>query len=260
VALKLGDALDFLSSMQIKNVILRTDGTIDLGKDGVIVCGPFDDPIPVGPTPFVLTNHKISYSPALRKGTLETDMVPTADAAGGGAPVRFHLEIDLSLPLKEVVVKGTVFVAEDSIGQVTGTITREAIDITLTIPAPGGQGPPVDGLVKGKVKLHLDRDGLSGQGGLLFFQGLQATAQSPVTLLLVHRTEELADSAYPPANTMVMTPKKLAELHGRLRAFAAALAGKAPESWTASDVGKLLASHRLDAGSVRTAYCVPAKQ
>jgi hypothetical protein len=83
---------------------------------------------------------------------------------------------------------------------------------------------------------------------------------TPVTLLLVHRTEVLADSAYPPANTMVMTPKKLAELHGRLRAFAAALAGKAPESWTASDVGKLLASHRLDAGSVRTAYCVPAKQ
>jgi hypothetical protein len=82
---------------------------------------------------------------------------------------------------------------------------------------------------------------------------------TPVTLLLVHRTEELADSAYPPANTMVMTPKKLDDLHGRLRAFAAALAGKSPESWTVTEVGTLLASHRLDAGSIRTNYCVLAK-
>ena len=177
VALKLGDALDFLPNMQIKNVVLRTDGTIDLGKDGVIVCGPFDDLIPVGPTPFVLTNHKISYAPALHQGSLQTDMVPSADAAGGPAPVSFKLEIDLSLPLKEVIVKGTAYVGDDSIGQVNGKITRTAIDVTLTVPAQDGQSSPVEGLMKGTVKLHLDRDGLSGDGQLLFFQGVQATAQ-----------------------------------------------------------------------------------
>jgi hypothetical protein len=83
---------------------------------------------------------------------------------------------------------------------------------------------------------------------------------TPVVLLLVHPTAKLANSAYPPDKVVVMTAKKLEELHTRLHAFAAALASKAPEAWTVSDVGTLLASHRLDAGSVRTAYCVPAKR
>ena len=63
---------------------------------------------------------------------------------------------------------------------------------------------------------------------------------TPVMLLMVHPAEDLADSAYSPANTMVMTPKKLEELHARLRAFAAALSSKGPEAWTATEVGKLL--------------------
>jgi hypothetical protein len=83
---------------------------------------------------------------------------------------------------------------------------------------------------------------------------------TPVVFLIVHPTQNLATSAYPPAQTMVMTPKKLEELHTRLRAFAAALASKGPETWTATEVGQLLASHRLDAGSLRTNYCVPAKR
>jgi len=85
-------------------------------------------------------------------------------------------------------------------------------------------------------------------------------ADAPVVLLMVHRTEKLANSAYPPSAMVVMTPVKLDALHSRLRAFAAALATKTPEAWTASDIGKLLVAHRLDAGSVRTAYCVPAKR
>ena len=83
---------------------------------------------------------------------------------------------------------------------------------------------------------------------------------APVVLLMVHPTNDLSDSAYPPANTVVMTPKKLDELHGRLRAFASALSAKAPESWTTAEIGKLLASHRLDPGSVRTNFCVPARK
>lgn len=81
-----------------------------------------------------------------------------------------------------------------------------------------------------------------------------------VVLLMVHPTIDLSDSAYPPPNTVVMTPKKLEELHSRLRAFAAALAAKAPESWTTAEIGRLLASHRLDPGSIRTNYCVPARK
>ena len=84
--------------------------------------------------------------------------------------------------------------------------------------------------------------------------------ETPVVLLMVHPTQFLATSAYPPANMMVMTPNKLQELHNRLRAFAAALSSKAPEAWIATEVGNLLASHRLDAGSLRTNYCVPAKR
>lgn len=83
---------------------------------------------------------------------------------------------------------------------------------------------------------------------------------TPVTLLMVHRVELLADSAFPPEGTKVMTPPKLDKLHERLRGFAAALAGKAPDSWIAAEVGSLLASHGLDGGSLRTAYCVPAKR
>jgi Type III restriction enzyme, res subunit len=83
---------------------------------------------------------------------------------------------------------------------------------------------------------------------------------TPVVLLMIHPTTHLADSAYPPANMMLITPKKLEEFHARLRAFAAALSAKAPEAWTAGEIGKLLASHRLDAGSVRSNYCVPAKR
>jgi hypothetical protein len=83
---------------------------------------------------------------------------------------------------------------------------------------------------------------------------------APVLLLLVHPTKDLASSAYPPANTMVMTPNKLNELHSRLRGFAAALSAKAPETWTTSEIGKLLASHRLDAASLRSSYAVPARR
>jgi hypothetical protein len=82
----------------------------------------------------------------------------------------------------------------------------------------------------------------------------------PVIPLFVHQTAKLAKSAYPPDGTMVMTPAKLEQLHTRLRAFAAALAAKPPESWTSTEVGKLIASHQLDAGSVRTNYCVAAKR
>ncbi len=82
----------------------------------------------------------------------------------------------------------------------------------------------------------------------------------PVIPLFIHQTPKLANSAYPPDGTMVMTPAKLEQLHMRLRGFAAALAAKPPESWTAAEVGKLIASHRLDSGSVRTSYCVPAKR
>jgi hypothetical protein len=85
-------------------------------------------------------------------------------------------------------------------------------------------------------------------------------SDTPVVLLMVHRTEELANSAYPPSGTRVMTPAKLDVLHSRLRAFAAALPAKAPEAWTASEVGKLLSGHRLDSGSVRTLYSVPARR
>jgi hypothetical protein len=83
---------------------------------------------------------------------------------------------------------------------------------------------------------------------------------APVVLLMVHPTNDLSDSAYPPANTVVMTPKKLEVLHGRLRAFAAALSAKAPESWTTAEIGKLLASHQLDPGSIRTNYFVPTRK
>jgi hypothetical protein len=83
---------------------------------------------------------------------------------------------------------------------------------------------------------------------------------APVLLLLVHPTKDLASSAYPPANTMVMTPNTLNELHSKLRGFAAALSAKTPESWTTSEIGKLLASHRLDAASLRSSYAVPARR
>lgn len=82
----------------------------------------------------------------------------------------------------------------------------------------------------------------------------------PVTLLMVHPAADLADAAYPPAKTMVMTLNKLECLHAKLRAFAAALSSKAPESWTATEIGALLASHQLDAGSIRSNYSVPAKK
>jgi hypothetical protein len=81
-----------------------------------------------------------------------------------------------------------------------------------------------------------------------------------VTLMMVHPTADLANSAYPPTGTRVMTPMKLGELHSRLRAFAAALSSKAPEAWTGAEIGKLLVNQRLDAGSMRTLYCVPTKR
>ncbi|AMV35087.1 DEAD/DEAH box helicase [Pirellula sp. SH-Sr6A] len=83
---------------------------------------------------------------------------------------------------------------------------------------------------------------------------------TPVVLLMIHPTSKLSDSAYPPASMEVMTLTKLEELHARLRAFAAALSAKAPESWTAGEIGSLLASHRLDAGSIRSSYSVPTKK
>ncbi|HET9867985.1 MAG TPA: DEAD/DEAH box helicase [Nitrospira sp.] len=85
-------------------------------------------------------------------------------------------------------------------------------------------------------------------------------ADTPVTLLFVHPATKLAPSAYPPPATLVMTQPKLDLLHTRLRAFAAALATKPCDAWTATDVGTLLTTHRLDAGSVRTEYALPARQ
>lgn len=83
---------------------------------------------------------------------------------------------------------------------------------------------------------------------------------TPAVLLMVHPTALLANSAYPPANMVVMTPDKLGELHARLRAIGAALSSKSPDTWTAAEIGKLLASQRLDAATFRTNYCVSAKR
>jgi hypothetical protein len=113
----------------------------------------------------------------------------------------------------------------------------------------GGTGP---------AEIHQDEtEQMSNSANWFWVEYGKAT---PVVLLLVHPAETLADSAYPPANMMVMTPRKLEELHARLRAFAAALSSKAPEAWTTAEVGKLLASQRLDAASLRSNYCVSAKR
>ncbi len=105
-----------------------------------------------------------------------------------------------------------------------------------------------------RVEIHQsEAEQLSNSANWFWAEYGQST---PVTLLLVHPTEVLADSAYPPANTVVMNQKKLGELHKRLRAYASALTMKAPEAWTATEVSTLLASHYLEASSVRTRYGV----
>ncbi|MBN9518492.1 hypothetical protein J0H58_08235 [bacterium] len=117
-------------------------------------------------------------------------------------------------------------------------------------------------LVEAKSEVDLDREEIyQSEAEQISNSANWFTAEygenTPVSLLMIHPTAELADSAYPPANTMVMTPKKLGELHTKLRAFATALAAKPSEAWTTADVGALLASHQLDAPSVRSIFCVP---
>ncbi len=178
LSLRLSDAVDFLPPLKIKGVLVRSNGTIDLGKDATITCGPItDEPIPVTPS-FVFNNHKLTFTPSTKACSIETDLVPSAaTAAGDKSPVLFKLNIDLSFPVKEVKVTGTAFVAQQSIGIVEGSISSKAIDFTLTVPAPAGGGKsPIEGLVKGKIVLHLDQDGLAGDGIFTFYEGLTASA------------------------------------------------------------------------------------
>ena len=78
----------------------------------------------------------------------------------------------------------------------------------------------------------------------------------PVTLLMIHPTADVADSAYPPAKMMVMTLKKLECLHAKLRRCATALSSKAPESWIATEIGTSWpATNSTPEASARTTEC-----
>lgn len=81
-----------------------------------------------------------------------------------------------------------------------------------------------------------------------------------LAIFLVHPTDKLAESAYPPEGTRVITPARLDDLLARVRAFATALAAKAPDTWTGDEIGKQLAGQKLDAESLRTRYSVPARK
>ena len=121
LALSLGDGLDWLPDLTVENVVLRTNGVLDLGKDADIEAGPLSEPIiPIGPTNFVLTGHRIN-TVGHATGTLETEMVPAewqGDPTNG--PVRFHLEIALNLPLTEIQLGGTMYMGQDAIGSLQG--------------------------------------------------------------------------------------------------------------------------------------------
>ena len=180
LALMLGKGLDFLPNLQVENVVLKTDGTIALGKDGAIDYA-VEDPIPLTPTPFVFHNHKFSFTPSKHTGTLSTWLAP--DGSQGAADqdsISFQLTVALDLPLTEVKVTGLAYAAGQNFASVKGTLSRKAIVLTLDIPAQRGQIPPLEKLVNGQVTIRLDQNALTGDGTLTYFEGLKA--QSNVVL------------------------------------------------------------------------------
>ena len=73
--------------------------------------------------------------------------------------------------------------------------------------------------------------------------------------VLIHPTNVLADSAYPPEGAVVLEREGMSRLHSGLSSFAAALAGRAFDSWSAGQVGQLLADHGLTPRLFRSTFC-----
>jgi replicative superfamily II helicase len=73
--------------------------------------------------------------------------------------------------------------------------------------------------------------------------------------VLIHPVSTLAHTAFPPEGSLVIDREMMGKLHNALKLFAAALAGRASDAWSASQVGQLLEDHELSATSFRSAYC-----
>ena len=140
--------LDWLPKLTVENILLTTDGKVQLANDTAITAGPPlpPDPIPLGSSGFVLTGHSISYEPKTHTGTLKTQMVPEGpwveNKKPSESPTRFELSISLDLPLTEVKVKGTYYLGDDGVGSLDGTISKTSADLTLTVPAKGQESRP----------------------------------------------------------------------------------------------------------------------
>ena len=73
--------------------------------------------------------------------------------------------------------------------------------------------------------------------------------------VLIHPTNLLAESAYPPEGAVVIDRDGLAKLHEAVTQLAAALAGRIAESWSAAQVGQLLEDHHLTPSLIKARFC-----
>lgn len=76
-----------------------------------------------------------------------------------------------------------------------------------------------------------------------------------LTSVLIHPSSTLAKTAYPPDGALVINRDGLAKFHDAIARFAAALAGRTADSWSAAQVGQLLEDHNLTPSLIKGTFC-----
>lgn len=82
----------------------------------------------------------------------------------------------------------------------------------------------------------------------------QEYPEKKLTPILLHPFSTLAKDAFPPADTLILTPDDLSRLAAPVRNFSSALTSKAPEAWTVTEVSDLITSHDLAPRDVRSRF------
>jgi replicative superfamily II helicase len=78
--------------------------------------------------------------------------------------------------------------------------------------------------------------------------------------ILLHPIGILARTAYPPDGSLVIDRESMNKLHDAMTRFAAALAGRAVDSWSAAQIGQLLEDHGLAAAAFKAMFCKPLRK
>jgi hypothetical protein len=159
---------DILPPLRAESLILWSDGSLDLGKEGRLLHRhPASAPFPLGPSGLALYGYEISYYPKQNRIAIETDL---STYPGEPKILRLRGKISVGLPPTRLQFDGKLMVAELVLGSISDAeLSPQMVKGTLTVPGEANY-LPLDLLLRTKAHFRFDRDGLTATGDYSFLK------------------------------------------------------------------------------------------